>query len=45
MVLPYTTIPGNVITVWVLILLSTYRYIFEKGSIVDAVPLILVCEI
>ena len=44
MVLPYTTVSGNVMTAWVLILLSTHEYISEQGGIVDAV-LLLVCEI
>ena len=35
MVLPYTIMCGNVMTVWVLILLSTYRYISGQGGIVD----------
>ena len=44
MVVPDTAMPGNVITVWVLILLSTYRYISGQGGIVHA-ALLLVREI
>ena len=37
MVQPYTNMSGNVMTVWVLILLSTDQYISGQGGIVDAV--------
>ena len=45
MVLPYTTMSGSVVTVWILILLSTNKYISGHGGIVDAAVLQLVCEI
>ena len=35
--MPYTTMSGNARTVWVLILVSTDRYISVQGGIVDAV--------
>ena len=43
MVLPSTTMSGNVRKVWVSLLLA-YRYISGQGGIVDAV-LLLVCEV
>ena len=45
MVLPYTTISGNVMTVSVLIFLSTDHSVSGEGGIVDAVLVLHVCEI
>ena len=44
MVLPYTIMPGIVMTVWVFMWLLTDRYSYGQGGIVDAV-LRLLCEI